>query len=118
MNKTHNETLRQLLDRAETWNVKFNRDKVQLNQRKVKYFRNIVSADGLRPDPRKIKPIVNIPNPQDSKGVQRLMDTLNFLREFVSTVAEIIQPMRSLMYAESTDSLPTQDAAMSQIKHF
>ena len=89
-----------------------------MNQRELKYLGHIVFADGLRPDPEKIEALVNMPNPQDSKGVQRLMNTSNFLREFVSTVAEIIQPMRSLMYAESTDSLPTQDAAMSQIKHF
>ena len=70
----------------------------------MKYLGHIVSADGLRPDPEKFKAIVNMPNPQDSKGVQRLMGTLNFLRGFIPNVAEITQPLRSLMQAESTDS--------------
>jgi hypothetical protein len=79
----HDHSLRRLLERAKKCNVKFNKEKMQLNKTEVKYLGHIVSADGPRPDPDKVQAINDMPNPTDSKGIQRLMGSLNFLCGFI-----------------------------------
>ena len=68
--------------------MKFNCDKVQLNRSEVNYLSHIVSADGLKPDPDKVKAISQMPNPTDKLGVQRLIGTLNFLRAYIPNTSK------------------------------
>ena len=67
----HDENLRRLLDRARECKVKFNRDKIQLNRSEVSYLGHIVSAEGIKVDPAKVKAITEMPSPTDVAGVQR-----------------------------------------------
>ena len=114
----HDHNLRRLLERANKCNVKFNKDKMQLNKKEVKYLGHIVSADGLRPDPEKVQAINEMPNPTDSKGIQRLMGSLNFLRGFIPNITEITAPLRSLLNVDEATWKwgPGQNKAMEQIK--
>ena len=114
----HDANLKKLLERAKKYNVKFNKDKLQLNQHEVKYLGHIVSAEGLRPDPEKVLAINDMPNPTDSKGIQRLMGSLNFLRGFIPNISEITEPLRALLNVEESDWVwgPEQNNAMKKIK--
>ena len=67
--KEHDDNLRKLLTRARECNVKFNRDKIQLNQTEVSYLGHIVLADGLKPDPKKVQAIVDMPDTTDKQGI-------------------------------------------------
>ena len=49
----HDRKLRELLERARSVSLKFNKDKLKLRQSEVKYMGQILTADGMRPDPRK-----------------------------------------------------------------
>lgn len=64
----HDTALKLVLDR----NIKFNRTKIQLRIDKVKYLGSIVSGEGFRPDPDKIRAIVNMPQPQNKQDLQCL----------------------------------------------
>jgi hypothetical protein len=66
----HDRKLRSLLQRAREYNVKFNREKIQLNKAEVNYLGHIVSKDGLKPDPEKVKAIHEMPDPKDKQGIQ------------------------------------------------
>ncbi len=54
-----------MLSRAREKGVKFNSEKVQLKIGHVEYMGNLVSSDGLKPDPKKIEAIMSMPNPTD-----------------------------------------------------
>lgn len=97
----HDANLRKLLTRARENNVRFNRDKVQLNQNEVTYLGHIVSAEGLKPDPEKVKAITEMPDPADKLGVQRLLGSLNYLRGFIPNISQVTQPLRMLLKADS-----------------
>ena len=114
----HDTNLRKLLERAKKFNVKFNRDKMQLNQREVKYLGHIVSSEGLRPDPEKVEAINLMPDPTDSKGIQRLMGSLNYLRGFIPNVSEITEPLRALLNVDDATWVwgPEQAEAMNKVK--
>ena len=70
----HDIALKQVLERARERNIKFNRSKVQLRVNQVKYLGDIVTADGFKPDPDKIKAIIDMPEPQNKQDLQRLLN--------------------------------------------
>ena len=95
--KSHDEILCKVLKRAEQKNVQFNKDKIQFKVKSVKYMGNIISENGLRPDPDKIRAILDMPPPEDKAGVQRLLGTVNFLAQYIPNMSEITAPLRNLL---------------------
>ena len=71
----HDQLLRNVMQRAREQNVKFNPKKVQFKQPRVVYFGTIISEDGIRPDPAKVKAMVELPQPTSKEDVRRLMGT-------------------------------------------
>jgi len=93
----YDEIMCKVLKRAEQKNVKFNKDKIQFKVKSVKYMGNIISENGLRPDPDKIRAILDMPPPEDKAGVQRLLGTVNFLAQYIPNMSEITAPLRNLL---------------------
>lgn len=93
----HDEILQKVMNRAKEKNIKFNRDKIQFKVNEVKYMGCILGQDGMKPDPEKVKAIVQMPQPEDKKGVQRLLGTVNFLAPFIPNMSELTAPLRSVL---------------------
>ena len=56
----------------------------------------MLTSQGLRPDPEKIKAIINMPPPIDKEGVQRFLGTVNYLDKFIEHKAELQGPISQL----------------------
>jgi len=54
----HDQILQKVLERAKERNVHFNFEKLQLRVPEVKYLGTIITADGMKPDPAKVKAIM------------------------------------------------------------
>ena len=67
----------------------------------MNYLGHIVSKNGLKPAPDKVRPIEKMPDPTDREGVQRLISSLNFLRGFIPNVSKFTQPIRELLKADA-----------------
>ena len=93
----HDIALKQVLERARERNIKFNRSKVQLRVNQVKYLGDIVTADGFKPDPDKIKAIIDMPEPQNKQDLQRLLGMVNYLSQYIPNMSEITSPLRALL---------------------
>ena len=92
----HDRKLRDLLERARSVGLKFNKDKLKLRQSEVKYMGQILTADGMRPDPEKVKAIVNMPRPTDVKAVQRFIGLATYLSKYLPHLSEACEPLRRL----------------------
>jgi hypothetical protein len=73
---------------------------LRLNLKKCKFFAkearilgSIVSSDGIRMDPDKVKAICNWLRPVDGKAMQRFLGASNFNRDFSHKYAEIAAPL-------------------------
>lgn len=49
---------------------------------------NIISESGVQPDPEKVKAIVEMPAPEDKKGVQRPLGTVNYLASYIPNMSK------------------------------
>jgi transposase InsO family protein len=74
--------------------------RLRLKMKKCKFFKTearvlgfLVSRDGVRMDPKKVKAIAEWPRPVDGKAMQRFMGAANFNREFSSKFAELAAPL-------------------------
>ena len=93
----HDAILRRVLKRARTSNIKFNRNKIQLRVKEVKYLGGIISAEGFKPDEAKIKAVIEMPQPKNKQELQRLLGMVNYLSSFIPNVSEITAPLRTLL---------------------
>ena len=64
-----------LLKRARSVNLKFNKNKLRLKLDQVTYMVQLFTSEGLKPDPIKIEAIASMPRPDDKRAVQRLLVT-------------------------------------------
>ena len=75
----HDKIFTEVLQRATARNVKFNFDKLQLCVNEVKYLGTIITHEGMKPDPAKVKAILEIPTSHDKAAVRRLLGMINSL---------------------------------------
>ena len=94
--KDHDENLIALLQRCREKGVKLNRGKLQLRLKEVAYMGHVLSADGLQPDPEKVKAIREMPAPTEKQSIQRLLGMTNYIQKFAPRLSEITTPLREL----------------------
>lgn len=113
----HNVILHQVLQRATECNVKLNFDKFQLCVIEVKYLDTIISHEGMKPDPAKVKSITVMLTPNDKPAVCRLLGMINYLAPHIPNMASICLPLCDLYTTDVHFQWNTlaQDALM-QIK--
>ena len=74
-----------------------NFSKLQLRVPEVKYLGTIISADGMKPDPDKVKAIVDIPTPTDKPDVRRLLGMINFLASHVPNMSATTASLKDVL---------------------
>ena len=60
----HDQILRQVIEKATSYNLRLNYEKCHIRQQSVKYVRHLITMDGLKPDPEKTKAVAEMPEPQ------------------------------------------------------
>lgn len=111
------ENLWRLLSRAREHNVKFNRDKIELNKTEVASLGHIASAKSLKPDPSKMQAISEMPSPTDFHWYSESDGKLNSLKSFIPDMSTLTQPIKRLLKSEADWSLaPEQQEAMDIIR--
>jgi hypothetical protein len=89
--------LREVLQRAKQFNVKFNFNKFQYCVSQVKYVGVIFCEQGMLPDPDKIETIKKLENPKNKPDLQRMLGMVNYLRHFIPNMSELVSPLRKLL---------------------
>ncbi|XP_052123546.1 uncharacterized protein K02A2.6-like [Frankliniella occidentalis] len=93
----HDEAVKKLIQRASELNVKFNPEKLQYKQKTVKYVGHIFSNQGMAVDPERIKTIMQLEPPKSRKGLQSVLGTFNYVREYIPQMSKLTENMRRLL---------------------
>lgn len=100
-NRNHDENLLGLLDRARKANLRLNSSKMNLRKSEVKFMGHLITKNGLKPDPDKIKAVEEMPKPQSKKELLSLLGFVNYLSKFLPRLSEVAQPLRDLTAKEA-----------------
>ena len=63
----------------------------------VKFLRQILTADSLKPDESKVTAIINVQTPKNVAEIQRFLGCVNYLAKFLPKVSDTVKPLRDLI---------------------
>ena len=96
----HDEALLRVLQRAREYNIKLNKDKMQLHLPELVYIGHRVSAAGIKPDPAKVAAIKQMPVLKSVPDVRRFLGMCNYLARFIPKLSQVSEPLRKLLEAD------------------
>ena len=97
----HHEKLKKVLERAGEIQLKLNKSKCQFRVNQVAYVGHLLTSDGVVPDPKKVKAIIEMPAPTDVTGLQRLLGMVNYLSKYIPNYSELTAPLRTLLHKDT-----------------
>ena len=92
----HDSVLEKVLFCAKSYNMKLNFDKVRVRKQQVPYVGHIISAEGLKPDPEKVRAMKEMPPTTTKEDVRRFLGSIQYLAKFLPMLAEVETPLREL----------------------
>ncbi|XP_038119374.1 uncharacterized protein K02A2.6-like [Culex quinquefasciatus] len=93
----HIEQLHRLFARIQEYGFHLKIEKSNFFMQQIKYLGFIVDSDGIRPDPEKVKPIVNMPAPHDVPTLRSFLGAINYYGKFVKSMHELRHPLDALL---------------------
>jgi hypothetical protein len=90
----HNERLREIFDRLKQFNLKIEPDKCEFLKTELRY---LVTSEGVKPDPNKVRAINDIPIPKNVTDVKSFLGLAGYYRKFNPQFSEIAKPLNDLL---------------------
>ena len=100
-NINYDENLTRLLEQARKANLCLNSSKMNLRKTKVKFMGHLITKDGLKPEPEKIKAVQEMPRPTSKNKLLGLLGFVNYLSKFLPKLSEDVQPLREMTAKEA-----------------
>lgn len=93
----HEIKFKRLMKRLEAANLKLQPDKCEFLRHEVGYLGHIISSNGVRPDPNKIRAIQNFPSPRTQKNIKQFLGLAGYYRRFIPNFSKIAKPLTDLL---------------------
>ncbi|KAJ8356744.1 hypothetical protein SKAU_G00195380 [Synaphobranchus kaupii] len=93
----HDENLQQVLETLREEGLTLNEGKCEFAKDSIIFLGHCVTADGMTPDPDKIRAILEMPEPTGVEDVRRVMGMANYLGKFLPHLASYSRPIKDLL---------------------
>lgn len=115
--KEHEVKFERLMKRLKEANLKLQPDKCEFLRQEVAYLGHIICADGVRPDPDKIKSIMRFPRPKNPKNIKQFLGLSGYYRRFIPNFSKIAKPLTDLLKKDRMFTwLPKHEEAFDILK--
>ena len=115
--RDHDTNLQNLLDTCVQKQIKLNYDKLEIRCDEITFMGHLLTNQGLKPDPKKVQSISDMPKPHDVPAVQRFIGMVKYLAKFLPMLSEISAPIRELTHKDTPWCWTSQhDEAFDKIK--
>ena len=99
--KEHWHRVHKVLQRISDTGVTLQRDKCEFAKLEIKFLGHLISGNSVKPDPDKVKAILEISPPTTKKEARRFTGMVNYLSKFSSRIAELCAPIYSVTGSRS-----------------
>ena len=99
--KEHYQNFEKLLEWCKQKNIKLTKDKLEFKCKEVSFHGHLLTSEGLKVDPEKVKAITAMPRPTSAEEVSRLNGMVNYLSRFLPNLSEVMKPLCDLMHKET-----------------
>jgi hypothetical protein len=93
----HLQHLEQIFRKCRRYGISLNPRKSHFSMPEGKLLGHIISAGGIKIDPKRVDAIQEIEIPRNKKSIQSFIGRINFLRRFVPNFVEIIRPITNML---------------------
>lgn len=76
----HDSNLERFMGRYQQKGIKLNSQKLELKAKKIPFHGHLLTTEGLKPDPEKVRAFVEMPRPEGRDDVFRLNGMVNYLK--------------------------------------
>lgn len=97
----HLSRLQIVFDALRKHNLKLSPDKCNLLQTELPFLGFLISGNGVLPDPKKVLPIVNFPQPKTIRAVKSFMGMVNYYSRHIPKLSEHAKPLFGLLKKET-----------------
>ena len=97
----HREILKTVLKRARDHGITFNREKCQFGKEQIEFFGHVLTKDGLKPSPDKVRAIKECGTPENKEAVRSFLGMAGYLDNFIPNYAAIAAPLYQLTRKET-----------------
>lgn len=94
--QNHNKNLIKVFQRLRDVNLKLNPNKREFLRKEILYLENIISSEGVSPDPSKVIAVQEYPVPKDANETKRFVAFANYYRRYIKNFAGIVSPLNNL----------------------
>ena len=109
----HEENLQNTFQVIMESGLKLNKEKCEIKKNKLTYFGHVLSAEGVSPDPEKVKAITELQAPE----LRRLIGMINYLGRFIPNLVTVMHPMTELLKSDTASTWgPPQQTAFTKVK--
>jgi hypothetical protein len=109
--KEHNSKLRDVFQKLREYNLKIEPDKCEFMKEELNYLGHIVTAEGVKPDEKKIEAVVKFPTPQSQKDIKSFLGLAGYYRKFIADFSAIARPLTNLLKKENEWNWTEQEQA-------
>ena len=92
-----NETLMKVFEKLNEHHVKVNESKCEFFKKEVKYLGHIISAEGVKPNPKKVEAIKRAPCPKDLNQLRSYLGIINYYSHFIPNLSTKLNPLYKLL---------------------
>jgi hypothetical protein len=115
----HLADIKRVLRKLQNHNLQIQLDKSEFVRTDLNFLGHVITKDGIRPNPDKIKAILEFPIPKNEKQIKQFLGMTGYYRKLVKSYAKIAQPMTNALrkteridtnnpdYKESFENLKT-----------
>ena len=98
----HDEAVYKVLKWCQDVNLNLNKEICHFRCMSIPYFGEVVSRQGIQPDPQKVRALTEMPVPKNKKELQAILDIINCLNKFSPGTLEVCKPLRKLTSSKMT----------------
>ena len=93
----HLENLQEVFRRLRAANLRLNPEKCDFCKKSLKYLGHVVTDEGIRTDPDKIRAIQEIPAPTTIRALRRFLGICSWYRRFIEGFSQMVKPLTDLL---------------------
>ena len=94
---THLDRVEAVFERLDQHNVKLKASKCEFFKSQVTYLGHVVSEDGIKTDPEKIRVLKDWPVPKSVRDVRKFLGFSGYYRRFLKGFSSIVRPLNDLL---------------------
>ncbi len=86
----------QVFEQTEEVGIKLNLSKCHIGQQEIKFWGNVVSKNGIKPDPENVEAVEKMQPPTNVKETRRFLVMAGFYRKHIEKLSALAAPLTDL----------------------